>query len=94
MHANDMMKYGHSFIMDALDGVDESQVETGGVCGHWSVKDVMGHLSANEVTLVEVLEGVLGIDSPKPNMQAMGQLGQGPGTMQRPKSARIRLLLR
>ena len=75
MHAGDILKYGHTFIERALDGLDESYYETGGVCGAWSVKDIIGHLAAVEGALVEILQGVLEIDAPKPFMGTMMQHG-------------------
>lgn len=79
MHANDILKYGHSFIMGALDGLDESHYEDSGVCGFWSVKDIMGHLAYIEGLLAEILQGILEIDAPTPFMDTMRQ--QGPGAM-------------
>lgn len=79
MHANDILKYGHSFIMGALDGLDESHYEDAGVCGFWSVKDVMGHLAVFEGLLIEILQDILEVDAPKPFMETMMQ--QGPGAM-------------
>ena len=75
MHANDVHRYGHAFIISALDGLDEQHYETDGVCGEWSVKDVIGHLAAFEGALVEVLQDILGIEGPTPFMETMRQHG-------------------
>jgi hypothetical protein len=77
MHANDVIKYGHSFLERALDGLDESHYEDEGVCGFWSVKDIIGHLTFFEGLLVEILNGVLDIDAPTPFMQGVMENGMG-----------------
>lgn len=75
MHAVDMMGYGHSFFMDALNGLDQSHVEDHGVCGDWSAKDVVGHIGASEGLLVDILNQVLGNTVPTPFFDAVMKVG-------------------
>lgn len=59
MNALDILKYGHRTVYRVIDGLPERDWETGGVCGYWSVKDIIGHLAAFEHVLTEVLSSFL-----------------------------------
>lgn len=60
MNASDILKYGNQTVMHTLDGIPDNQWQTSGVCGWWSVKDIMAHLASYEQVLTEVLNGFLG----------------------------------
>lgn len=60
MNATDILKYGHLTLLHAIEGLPQSSWKTGGVCGAWSVTDVIGHLAAYEHVLEEVLNSFLG----------------------------------
>src|SRR5215831_3985265 len=60
MNAADILKYGHRTVMRSIDGLPDSAWDTGGVCGVWSVKDIIGHLAAFEHVLVDVLNSFIG----------------------------------
>ena len=55
MNAIDVLKYGHQTVLRTLDGLPTSEWETPGVCGIWSVKDIIAHLASYEYVLVDVL---------------------------------------
>ncbi len=59
MHAMDVLKYGNRTFMAALDGLTPEQCAVSGVCGWWSVKDIVAHLASHELVLVDVLSGLL-----------------------------------
>ncbi len=59
MNAVDILKYGHLTVCKTIDGLPEQDWQTGGVCGYWSVKDIIGHLASFEHVLVEVLSSFL-----------------------------------
>ncbi len=59
MNANDVLKYGHLTVLRTIEDVPDIHWETGGVCGVWSVKDIMAHLASYEHILVEVLSSFL-----------------------------------
>ena len=59
MNAADVSKYGHGTVLQALEGLPPEAWETGGVCGVWSVKDIVAHLASYEQLLVEVLATLL-----------------------------------
>jgi len=55
MNMLDVLKYGHRTMMNTLDGLPEADWETGGVCGVWSVKNILAHLASYEEVLIDVL---------------------------------------
>jgi hypothetical protein len=59
MNAVDILKYGHLTVGKAIDQLPEADWQTGGVCGYWSVKDIIAHLTSHEHVLVEVLSSFL-----------------------------------
>ena len=60
MNAQDILKYGDSFLLDSLRNIPLDAWETEGVCGVWSVKDIMAHLISYENMLTDILSGFLG----------------------------------
>jgi hypothetical protein len=55
MNASDILKYGHGTVLRAIDGLAAEEWEVGGVCGVWSVKNIIAHLASYELVLAEVL---------------------------------------
>jgi len=60
MHSTDLLFYGHRSLMRGLDGIQPDAWQQDGVCGVWSVKDVMAHMASYERMLGEVLGTFLG----------------------------------
>jgi uncharacterized protein (TIGR03083 family) len=59
MNAQDVLRYGHLTVLRSIEGVPFSEWERPGVCGRWSVKDILAHLASYEHVLVDVLNGLL-----------------------------------
>ncbi len=59
MNARDVLKYGHLTVLRTIDGLPKADWETSGVCGYWSVKDLIAHLASFEHVLVDVLNSFL-----------------------------------
>ncbi len=76
MNAVDVMRYGHGTVLGTLDGVPATEWTTPGVCGVWSVKDIVAHLASYELVLVEVLTA-LGDGGPTPLLDRFRDLGSG-----------------
>jgi uncharacterized protein (TIGR03083 family) len=57
MNAHDVLKYGHLTLLGSLEGLPEAAWDSPGVCGSWSVKDVVAHLASYELVLVDILSG-------------------------------------
>lgn len=60
MNAADVLKYGHLTVLNAVDGLPASEWETPGVCGGWSMKQIIAHLASFEQMLAELLTTFLG----------------------------------
>jgi hypothetical protein len=56
MNAVDILKYGHLTLLQALEGLPESEWTTPGACGPFSTKDLMVHLTSPEEVLADVLQ--------------------------------------
>lgn len=55
MNARDILFYGNQTVLGTLAGVPEDAWETPGVCGHWSVRQIIAHLASYERVLVDLL---------------------------------------
>lgn len=60
MNAADILKYGHFTVLGSLKELPEADWETPGVCGYWSVKQIMAHLASYETVLVDILNSLSG----------------------------------
>ena len=76
MHANDILKYGHYFFMNSLEGIDEAHLHDSGVCGAWSVKDIVAHIGATELVLIDVLNWIKDNTVATPILQKYGEMRQ------------------
>ena len=74
MNAADILKYGHLTVLEAIEGLPEADWETAGVCGVWSVKDIIAHLASFEYLLVDALNTLLA-DGPAPMLEKYGAIG-------------------
>lgn len=59
MHALDILKYGNLTFVKSVEAVPETHWDTQGVCGVWSVKDIIAHLASYEIVLAEILSGLV-----------------------------------
>jgi hypothetical protein len=60
MNADDVFRYGHLTVLGCIDGLPYDLWEIPGVCGAWSVKDILAHLASYELAAVGVFSGLLG----------------------------------
>jgi hypothetical protein len=74
MNAQDVLMYGHLMMLHTLDTVPMPAWEIQGVCGWWSVKNIVGHLTAYEWMLEDVLKEILG-QGPTACLDEMRQTG-------------------
>jgi hypothetical protein len=74
VNAGDILKYGHATVCKTIDGLPLAEWEVNGVCGVWSVKDIIGHLAAFETLLVEVLSSFVE-ESAAPYLVQLSELG-------------------
>ena len=67
MNVHDVLKYGNLTLLRTIEGLPEADWMARGVCGWWSVKDIVAHLTSYELVLVEVLTSFLG-SGPTPTL--------------------------
>lgn len=60
MNAEDVFRYGHQTVLGCVNGLPDDNWDSPGVCGAWSVKDVVAHLASYELATGDVFAGVLG----------------------------------
>jgi len=63
MNTIDVLRYGQQTFLAGLDRLPESEWETPGVCGYWSVKQIIAHIASYEAVLADVLANVSGDES-------------------------------
>jgi hypothetical protein len=74
MNAQDVLRYGHLTVLQTLDRAPQQAWDMEGVCGWWSVKDIVGHLASYEWALADVLKETLG-SGPTPTLDELRQMG-------------------
>ncbi len=60
MNATDILIYGQRTLLGSIDGFPVEHWDTSGVCGVWSAKDVIAHLTSYERVLLDVFSEVQG----------------------------------
>jgi uncharacterized damage-inducible protein DinB len=70
MNCNDIILNGHQTVLHAIDELAEAEWHTPGVCGAWSVKDILAHLASFELVLVDVLRS-LHTGGPAPHLDRL-----------------------
>jgi len=75
MNAIGVLKYGHETVLQTVDGLPEFEWTRSGVCGVWSVKDIIAHLASYEHVLVDILNLFLG-GEPGPHLNQILEEGE------------------
>jgi hypothetical protein len=60
MNTLDVMKYGHLTVLGSVNDLEEQYWSEDGVCGVWSVKDIIAHLASYELVLGDILVAITG----------------------------------
>jgi hypothetical protein len=71
MNASDVLHYGHDFVLRNLVDLPMEHWDTENVCGWWSTKNIIAHLTSFEYVLTEVLQGFLA-GGPTPYLEKYG----------------------
>ncbi len=74
MNATDILKYSHQTVHQALTSFPETAWEQSGVCGEWSVKDIIAHLASYEQVLVDIVT-TFTVKDPTPALDRFVELG-------------------
>lgn len=72
MNTSDVLKYGHHTVLQTVEGLPFAEWDTPGVCGVWSVREIIAHLASFEQLLVDVLHALLD-DEPTPTLEKFQQ---------------------
>jgi len=77
MHAVDVLKYANLTVLHSLQGLPTEDWATAGVCGWWSVREIIAHLTSFEVMLLDVLAIAAGeTNALGPTLRAWASDGQ------------------
>jgi uncharacterized protein (TIGR03083 family) len=68
VHPVTLLKYAQRTITEAVEGIPEAEWDTPGVCGFWSVKQVIGHLIGWEHYAEQFLAPFTGVTMPSPHL--------------------------
>lgn len=74
MNALDVMKYGNGTVMGVLSQLSFAHWETDGVCGIWSVKNIVAHLTSYEWVMADILREMTG-NGETPHLDAARRTG-------------------
>lgn len=74
MNATDILKYGQLTVLQTIEGFPETDWETPGACGYWSVRDILAHLASYERVLVDILASFT-TGGPTPALDTFIELG-------------------
>jgi hypothetical protein len=66
MHALTTLNYANKTLLDSLKGLTDTDWDTPGVCGFWSVKQIIAHISAWDAHSCETLAPYAGVTAPTP----------------------------
>ena len=75
MNTLDVLEYGHKTLLSSIEDLSEEACNAGGVCGRWSVKNIVAHLTSYEQLLADVIHTLLVEDSETPTMNDMRAQG-------------------
>ena len=60
MNTSELLEKAHMMVIQTVDGLPELQWDAPGVCGNWSVKDIIAHLASYEHVILDVLSTFTG----------------------------------
>jgi len=71
MNAPDVLMYGQLTLLAGLDGLPDEDWETAGVCGVWSVRQIIAHLASYEAAIADILQSFVDPAAPTPTLDRM-----------------------
>ena len=74
MNVLDVMKYGNLTFLGPLSALPFARWETGGVCGIWSVKNIVAHIASYEWVMANILRQFTG-GGPTPYLDTYRRTG-------------------
>lgn len=58
MNTDDVLKYGNLKLLGHVEKLPEDEWYTQGVCGWWSVRDIIGHLASFELMFIDIVKSL------------------------------------
>lgn len=71
MNTADILNYGHRTFTRSLESIPRADWDTPGVCGAWSVRDIVAHLASYEQFLVEILNNLIDPNNDIPSLKGL-----------------------
>lgn len=71
MNVIDILKSGHQTVLNAIEDLPETTWEQSGVCGDWSVKDIVAHLASFEAVLADILRQLADANAATPALDRL-----------------------
>ncbi len=68
MHPLTTLRYAHKTLVDSTRGLSDADWDTPGVCGVWSVKQIIAHITAWDSYFCEFVAPHAGMDIPRPHI--------------------------
>lgn len=68
MHPLTTLRYAHKTLLDSTQDLSDADWDTPGVCGFWSVKQIIGHIVAWDSFFCEFVARHAGMDIPRPHI--------------------------
>ncbi len=62
----DVLDESHVRVLQTVDDLSEADWDIPEVCGEWSVKDILAHLTSHELMLIDTLKNILNREPPTP----------------------------
>ena len=72
MELADALSRGHDLVLNIIDEIPDSERDTPGVVGEWSVREIIAHLASHEEVLAEILSTFLSSE-PTPGLDMMNE---------------------
>ena len=75
MNADDVLMYANKKVLSTIEDLPEEEWYTQGVCGWWSVRDIIGHLASYELLFVDAANSILEPGADTPTIDRLIELG-------------------
>ena len=75
MHMHDIIKYGNGEIVKATSQLPHEHWDLPNACGTWSVKNIVAHLAAYELLLIDSLSTLVDANATTPTLNDLLRLG-------------------
>lgn len=75
MNAEDVLMYANKTVQEQVEDLPDEEWDTQGVCGRWSVRDIIAHLTSFELLFVDAASNILDKGASIPTLERYVELG-------------------